>query len=331
MGVSLAAAAFSNPQIVMAAEKPDSKFRGVQIGVIVPYSYHFMANDAKSILADVVSNNINAVEMMNPAPEEWAGAPKAATPSGGAGGGYIQRSAAPGSGMNPPIGPRRQPTPEQVAAQKERATQLSAWRASVPMSKYVEFRKWYADAGVRMYGFKLGLPMNSPESDFDYAFNVTKALGANQLTMEMPEEAELTEKIGHFAEKHKIMVGYHAHLQATPQTWDEAMRQSKWNGINLDLGHYVAAGNKDALQFIRAHHDRITSMHLKDRKSAANGGSNMVWGQGDTPIKEALRLVRDEKYSFPCTIELEYAPLEGSDSAKEVMRCLAFCKAALEV
>jgi sugar phosphate isomerase/epimerase len=181
-----------------------------------------------------------------------------------------------------------------------------------------------------MYGFKLGLTMDMPDAEYDYAFNTVAALGANQLTMEMPEDnPALTEKIGHFAEKHKIMVGYHAHTQATPTTWDEAMRQSKWNGINLDIGHYTAAGNKDAIDFIRKNHERITSMHLKDRKYPENGGSNMVWGQGDTPIKQALQLVKKEGYKFPCTIELEYTPLEGSDSAKEVARCLEYCKAAL--
>jgi len=41
-------------------------------------------------------------------------------------------------------------------------------------------------------------------------------------------------------------------------------------------------------------HDRITSMHLKDRKK--DNGPNMPWGQGDTPIKEVLQLMRKENF-----------------------------------
>jgi hypothetical protein len=47
------------------------------------------------------------------------------------------------------------------------------------------------------------------------------------------------------------LVGYHAPLQALPATWDEATAQSACNGINLDIGHDTAAGNHDALDFIR--------------------------------------------------------------------------------
>ncbi len=318
------AATLANPSRLMAQAKPNSKFGGIQVGVIAPYSYHGLPNDAKSLLGYIVGNNISAIEMMNPGVEEWAGAP-AAPPFGG---GAPPATGAPGAGMSPP--PRRPPTPEQVAAQKARAAKMTEWRLAAPMSKFEEFRKWYNDAGVSIYAFKLGLTMDSPDAEFDYAFKVTRALGANHLTMEMPDDKpELTAKIGKFAEKYNLMVGYHAHTQATPTTWDEAMAQSPMNGINLDIGHYTAAGNHDALAFIRKNHARITSMHLKDRKFPENGGANMMWGQGNTPIVEALQLLKKEGYKFPATIELEYNPPEGSDSVKEVARCLAYCKSAL--
>jgi len=309
-------------QSLFAQSKPDSKFGGVQIGVITPYSYHNMPNDAESLLKYMVRDGISATEIQSPPVEEWAGAPKAPQPTG-----------APRQAAGPTVGaPRQRPalTPEQVAAAKARAEAMTKWRLATPMSKFEQFRKMYNDVGVSIYGFKLGLTMDMPDAEFDYAFNVCKALGADQLTMEMPDgNSALTKKIGEFASKHKVWVGYHAHLQATPTTWDEAMLQSPYNGINLDIGHYTAAGNKDQLEFVRKHHDRITSMHLKDRKSRENGGQNMPWGQGDTPIKEVLQLMKKEGYHFPATIELEYAPPEGSDSEKEVLKCLAYAKAAL--
>jgi len=163
-----------------------------------------------------------------------------------------------------------------------------------------------------------------------YAFKAAKELGANHLTMEMPDgQPELTKRIGAFASKYKMMVGYHAHLQAKPDTWDEAMSQSPYNGINLDVGHYTAAGNHDQLAFIKKNHAKITSMHLKDRKYPENGGQNMPFGQGNTPIKEVLQLMKAEKYTFPATIELEYKTPAGSNVMAEMRKCVQYCKDAL--
>jgi sugar phosphate isomerase/epimerase len=67
---------------------------------------------------------------------------------------------------------------------------------------------------------------------------------------------------------------------------------------------------------------------LKDRKK--NNGPNMPWGQGDTPIKEVLQLLRKETYNFPANIELEYSIPVGSNSPAEIAKCLAFAKQCLE-
>ena len=306
--IPFASIAFSN-QGLFAADKPNSRFYGVQIGVIIPYSFHHMPSDAQSLLNDMVQDGISACEMQSPPAEEYAGAPT--QPGGG------------GSG-SPPA-----PSPERQAAQRAAAEAMTQWRVSAPMGKFVALRKLYADADVSIYGFKLQLTSTMPDAEYDYAFNAAKALGADQLTMEMPKDPSLTGRIGQFAAKHKLMVGYHAHLQATPTLWDEAMSQSAYNGINLDLGHYTGAGNHDQIAFIQKNHARITSIHLKDRKYPENGGQNTPWGQGDTPIKEVLQLMKKEKYRFPATIELEYAPPEGSDSEKEIAKCLRYAEDAL--
>ena len=104
--------------------------------------------------------------------------------------------------------------------------------------------------------------------------------------------------------------------------------------MNLDCGHYIAAGGNNTkeslLALIEAKHDRITSLHMKDRKTKANGGNNMPWGQGDTPVKEILVLLKEKKYGIPATIELEYDIPAGSDAVKETRKCLMFAKNALE-
>lgn len=70
-------------------------------------------------------------------------------------------------------------------------------------------------------------------------------------------------------------------------------------------------------------------MHIKDRQTPAHGKGNLAWGQGDTPIADVLKLMRDQKYKFPATIEYEYKTPEGSNPIEEVKKCLEFCKKAL--
>jgi len=99
--------------------------------------------------------------------------------------------------------------------------------------------------------------------------------------------------------------------------------------VNLDCGHYVAGTSESPIPVIQKLHDRIASIHLKDRKKASNGGANLPWGEGETPIRDILQLMRKEKYNFPASIELEYAIPEGSDAVVEVKKCIQYCKAAL--
>jgi len=151
--------------------------------------------------------------------------------------------------------------------------------------------------------------------------------------VELPNAAQ-SKRLGDFASKHKMYVGYHAHTQATDTAWDAALAQSPYNSMNLDCGHYIAAGGANTketlLALIVAKHDRITSMHIKDRLNKEHGGANQEWGKGDTPIKDILQLVKKNKYPFPATIELEYDIPAGSDAVQEVKKCLEYAKEALK-
>jgi sugar phosphate isomerase/epimerase len=112
--------------------------------------------------------------------------------------------------------------------------------------------------------------------------------------------------------------------------YDEALAQNPYNSINLDCGHYIAVGtphtSASLLAFIEAKHDRISSMHIKDRTSKEHGAGNLVWGSGDTPLKEVLTLLKKNKYKFPATIELEYEVPAGSTPVEEVKKCVAYAK-----
>ena len=176
---------------------------------------------------------------------------------------------------------------------------------------------------------KLLTPEMSDE-EFEYVFDVAEALGCTHTTLELPTDAEQLKRIGQFAEKRKIYAAYHTHTQATMTSFDQAFALSKANMSNIDLGHYVAGTGESPIPFLRKFHDRIASVHLKDRTTPAHGAKNLPWGTGDTPLAEILQLMKREKYTFPASIELEYDVPPGSDAVKEVVKCLAFCKKALD-
>jgi len=301
---------FGMPAYIKNLGKPNSLFNGVQIGVI-SYSWRSMPSSAEQVLQYCIDSNISALELMGPAGEAFAGAPTPPPRPMGAGGQRVEL------------------TPEQKTEQAEYAKKIAEWRSKVSMDKFVQLRKLYNDAGVSIYAFKpSALGVNNTDAEVDYAFRAAKALGANQATIELPTDPAQTKRLGDIAAKNKIYVGYHGHLQQTFTAWDVALEQSKYNALNFDMGHYVAAGF-DPLELIKAKHDHIVSMHTKDRKSKANGGQNVPWGEGDTPIIAALELMRKNKYKFPATIELEYDIPAGSDAVKETAKCVEYARKAL--
>jgi sugar phosphate isomerase/epimerase len=123
------------------------------------------------------------------------------------------------------------------------------------------------------------------------------------------------------------MVGYHGHAETTPAHWEAAFAQAKFNGANLDLGHFVAGNNTSPVPFLTEHHERITHVHVKDRR--LHEGPNVPFGQGDTPIAEVLRLLRDRRWNIQATIEFEYPVPADSTRMAEIARSVAFCRQAL--
>lgn len=308
---------------ILALAKADSKFGGVQIGTIT-YSFRSLPTDVDKIIEYCKQAGVSALELMGETAEAYAGSPAANT--------MPMRMMGPPPGAAP--GQRPQMTDEQRKAMAERMQKGREWRETVSMDKFVELRKKFKDAGISIYAYKPNaLGENNSDGEIEYAMKAAKALGATSVTVELPTKPEQSKRLGDVAAKHKVYVGYHAHLQATDTAWDLALSQSPYNSLNLDCGHYIAAGGSNTkeslLKLIEAKHDRITSMHLKDRTTKEKGQKNLVWGTGDTPIIEVLQLMKKKKYKFPATIELEYEVPTDSDAVKEVAKCVEYAKKAL--
>lgn len=313
--------------------KPKSKFGGVQIGAIT-YSYRSMPHDVDKLIQFCLDSNISAIELMGDAPEEYAGKPKPPFrmgPPPGAGGRPAGPPPAGGAGAPPQ---RPQMTDEQRKQMAEYAKQVAEWRLTAPMDKFKEVGKKFKKAGIKIYAFKPNaFGANNSDAEVEYGMMAAKALGATSVTLELPTDPKQTQRLGDLGAKHKVFVGYHAHTQATDTLWDEALAQSPYNSLNLDCGHYIAVGapntKESLLALIEAKHDRITSMHIKDRTTKEHGAKNLMWGMGDTPLKEILTLMKTKGYKFPASIELEYDVPAGSDAVKEVAKCVNFCKSIL--
>ena len=217
----------------------------------------------------------------------------------------------------------------QVGRDADRAP-LVAWRADAaanPDKAFGPVKKAFNDAGVDVRFLTYNMSKTTPPEEMDYAFQMAKGLKVKAITCST--QVSVAEKIAPFADKHKQIIAFHGHDStdpdefATPASFAKGMAMSKYHWVNLDIGHFTAAGF-DAVAYIKEHHDRITNLHLKDRKK--DHGANVPWGTGETPIKDVLQLLKTTKWDIPANVEFEYP----GDAMVEVPKCLQFCKDALK-
>jgi len=304
--LALAAAPFAG---VRAATKIDSKFYGVRIGAIT-YSFNSIANpDPEAIIRAYVEIGLGEAELMSNHCEALAGAPL--TGRGG------------GRGVNL--------TPEQQAARQAQQEQVRAWRAATSTATWKGVRKKFNDAGIEVTVLCYNMNDNMKDEDIEYGFSMARGLGVQAISTS--STLTMAKRIAPIADRHKLLVGYHGHdatddpnQTATLESYATLMAYGKYSGVNLDIGHFTAA-NYDAVAFIKEHHAKITNLHAKDMKR--DHGAYTPFGQGDTPIKGVLQLLKKEKYDFPANIELEYRIPPESNLIAEMKKCLAYCKDCL--
>lgn len=275
---------------VSTAAKPNSVIDGVRIGCIT-YSYREAhINSAEGTLAALIKSGLSETELMDGPIKDYAGI-------GG--------------------GPKRDPkAPAPAPTDTQREAQLA---------KCGDMRKMFNDAGVNIHIHKT--PFGKSDEDIEFNFLIAKALGCVAITTERNEA--LAKRVAPFAEKHQIYVAFHNHTNNVPVTdsADPLLDIGKYIAFNLDIGHYFAGTKgKSPVPVIEKYHDRIISLHLKDRTAE---GRNLSWGKGQTPIKEVLQLLKKEKWPIYADIEVEYPIPKDSNPVAEVAICLQYCRDAL--
>lgn len=206
--------------------------------------------------------------------------------------------------------------------------QLRRWRLTTPMDHFAKVREQFKDAGVEIYAYTLNFTKDFTDNELDNCFQQAKALKAK--TIASSTQVSMLPRLKPLAEKYKIYVAVHGHSDtqhpdefSSPESFQKALDASEWFRVNLDIGHFFAAGF-DPVAYIDAHHDRITHLHIKDRKK--NNGPNEPFGDGDTPIITVLQLLQRKRYDIPALIEYEY---QGpGNPIEEVNKCYRYMASA---
>jgi sugar phosphate isomerase/epimerase len=320
LGITAAATAFSiipanfspgTRPVQKKRIKPDSRFGGVQVGAIT-YSWRSMPGSAEEVLQYCMQTGISSIELMGDVAENYAGLPKSpARPARGVVLSETEKAAL-------------------TQASKDASEAQRKWRITTPMTRYKELRKMFKKSGVNIHIVKFS-PENWSDEEIDYSFKAAKALGAIGVCNEIGDNA--CKRMGPVAQKNGMYAIFHQHMQPGEAGWnfDKFLDYSPANMLNFDAGHYFGATGLHPNGIIERLHNRIVSVHMKDKTGPKGSppNTNMPWGKGETPISDILLLIKKNKWPIYADIELEYTIPEGSDAVKEVKKCVEFSKAIL--
>lgn len=207
--------------------------------------------------------------------------------------------------------------------------ELRKWRETASLDTFHRVRDQFGAAQITLSAYNISITDSFSDLELERAFDMTAALGAPAITSS--SNLATVSRIAPAAERRKVIVAMHNHSRidpnefATAKSLSDALAKSRYIGVNLDIGHFTAT-NEDAVAFLQQHHDRIVTIHIKDRKR--DQGPNVPLGTGDTPIVKVLQLLAQNGWPIPANIEYEYP---GGDSVAEVGKCLAYCRRALNL
>ena len=197
---------------------------------------------------------------------------------------------------------------------------------------FKETKKKLDDAGITVGAYCVNLPATANDEYLDRGFNGALLLGAKVMTSSVRKP--IVPRLDQWCKKYKMKLGLHNHWFGekwykgdrtaefeTPQDFADALKgASQYLSINLDIGHFNAAGF-DSVGFFNEHHGRIVSLHLKDRGPEPEHGHKR-FGQGATPIVEVLKAAKKFKFDYVANIEYEQEPDDPTDAVRECFQYL---------
>ncbi len=205
--------------------------------------------------------------------------------------------------------------------------ELRKWRTTASMDEFKKVREKFSRAGIDIYAYNYSFRDDFTDQEIARGFEMVKALGTKRITAS--SNVTTAKRVDPLARKAKVLVGMHNHSRirpnefARPEDFEEAMRGTSNIKINLDIGHLWGAGY-DPVAFLEKHYRDIVTIHVKDKTKGEDEAK--PFGQGNTPIRECLQLLKTKKLKIPAMIEYEY---KGQDPVADVRACLDFMKRCL--
>ena len=206
---------------------------------------------------------------------------------------------------------------------------LREWRLHPPRGYYQGIRKELDDAGVAVYTYYVNFDDSHTDAEIDAVFEGAKVLGARGCVGSMGQA--VAERLAPFPGRHGMFVGLHNHDNLSdPDAFSS--EQSMVTGLSmspdfrmmLDVRHFTAADG-DAVAFLERHHDRVAGLHVGDRRK--HNGRSTPFGEGDAPIIELLRMIRDNRWPIVALLEFEHGTLRPE--VEEVDLMFDYCKRAV--
>jgi hypothetical protein len=206
---------------------------------------------------------------------------------------------------------------------------LRNWRMKTPAEYYRKIKKEFDDAGIRICTYYVGFNETYSDAEIDATFEAAKLLGAQGCVGSYG--LEVAQRLIPFPGKYAMFLGLHNHDNLSdPDAFSNEASIEKGLSFSpnfkaiLDVRHFTA-GNGDCLGFLERHHERVFGVHLGDRRK--NNGRSTPFGEGDAPIIEILRLIRDNQWPIVALLEFEHGTLRTE--VEEVRLMFDYCKRAI--
>lgn len=235
---------------------------------------------------------------------------------------YNTEPAGPNTGPGAPPPPAAYPIKIHTFSKEEIAEAMLAarnltrdFRLSTPSSQYEAIRAKFDAAGISVAAYTVRYDDTFTDEEIEITFRQAKALGASSITA--PGTPETVRRLVPFAEKHQMNVAL------TDFTLASGLPTKRFK-VNADIGA-IAAANGSPVAWIQENHDAVSQLTVKDRRR--NKGKNERFGDGDTPVQDVLRLVKEKKFTFPVFAEYEYLGL--GTPAEELQRCMDYMRSAI--
>jgi len=206
---------------------------------------------------------------------------------------------------------------------------LREWRVTASPDVYRSIKKEFDEAGIAIFTYYVNMNDTFTDAEIDATFAGARILGAKGCIGS--QGLRVSQRLAAFPGKHGMFLGLHNHDNLsdpdalnTEASFDKGLAFSPDVKATLDVRHFTAA-NGDCLGFIERHHERMSSVHLGDRRK--NNGRSAPFGEGDAPIIQILRLIRDNRWPIVVLLEFEHGTLRTQ--VDEVQLMFDYCKRAL--